>query len=141
VIGVNVQGRGVGDAGFAIPIGVAEEVVSAIREGRKSLDPPTIGAATAPISPGLAQLLDLTVEHGLLIRSLSPGGPAARAGLRPLGPGRRSGDIIVAVAGEPVREPSDIPTVLRDHEASGRVRVQVIRRGRRKTLRLRLARR
>jgi S1-C subfamily serine protease len=104
-----------------------------------NLDPPTLGVETAPLSPGLAQLLGLTVEHGLLVRSVASGGPAQAAGVRPLRRGGRTGDVIVTVAGRSVREPGDLATVLRDQQAGRRVTVEVMRGAAARRLRVTLA--
>lgn len=138
VIGVNIPAVRPGRAGFAVPIGTAQQVVAAIKD-RGDLNPPSIGVATAPLSPGLAQLLGLTIEHGLLVRSVAPGGPAARAGIRPARPGRPAGDVLVGVDGEPVREPRDVEAALLDRKAGQRVAVELARGSRRLRLRLTLA--
>ena len=56
-------------------------------ESDGDLDVPYIGMAAVPLTPGLAELLGLQVEHGLLVRSVVPGGPADMAGLRGARPG------------------------------------------------------
>jgi S1-C subfamily serine protease len=136
VIGVNTPARRPGGRGFAIPIGTAQQVVAAIKD-RGDLHTPSLGAATARLGPGLAQLLGLTVEHGLLVRSVAPGGPAALAGIRPARPGRPVADVLVSVDGQAVREPRDVEAALLDRKAGQRVAVEVARGSRR--LRLRLA--
>jgi S1-C subfamily serine protease len=140
VIGVNTRVRSPGDAGlgFALPIDTAEEVVESIRE-HGDVDTPFIGAATVPVSPGLAGVLALSVEHGLLVRSVTPGSPAARAGLRAARPGRPGGDVIVSVDGQAVREPRDAALAVQDRKAGDRVTLEIVRGRRRQRLRLTLA--
>ena len=141
VIGVNARARDGGRAGFAIPIGTAGAAVAEIKEREADLRPPTLGLATAPVSPGLAQILDLPVEHGLLVRAVARGGPAIAAGIRPLRSGRAGADVIVTVAGEPVREPYDVALALLERRAGQRVTVGLVRGQRRLRVRLELARR
>jgi S1-C subfamily serine protease len=143
VIGVNSQiraagGRGNGGLGFAVPIDTVEEVVESIRE-KGGVDTPFIGVATVPVSPVLAGVLGLSVEHGLLVRSVEPGSPADRAGLRAARRGRPGGDVIVSVDGQAVREPRDAALAIEDREAGDRVALEIVRGRRRTRLRLTLA--
>jgi S1-C subfamily serine protease len=138
VIGVNTPASHPRGAGFAIPIGTAQQVVAAIKD-RGDLHTPSLGAATAPLSPGLAQLLGLTIEHGLLVRWVAPGGPAELAGIRPARPGHPAADVLISVDGQPVREPRDVEAALLDRKAGQRVVVELARGSRRLRLRPRLA--
>src|SRR4029077_7373805 len=67
--------------GFAIPIGtarrVAEDLITKGRVIRASL-----GIEGRTLWPGLAEALNLPVQQGLLVEQVSPGGPAAKAGVR-----------------------------------------------------------
>jgi S1-C subfamily serine protease len=133
VIGVNVEGgRG---QGFAVPITTAREVADAI-ESSGSIRTPYLGIAGVVLTPGLAELLGLDVEHGLLVRSVAPDGPAAAAGIRGARPGRPAGDVVLAVDGQAVREPRDVQRAVLDRKPGETVELQVAR-GRRK-LRLEL---
>ena len=134
VIGVSVEGRG-GDAGYAIPVETAREVAEMI-ESEGQIRTPYLGMATVPLTPGLAGLLGLDIEHGLLVRSVTAGGPAAGAGVRGAAPGRPAGDVIVAIDGQAVREPRDAQRAVLDRRPGQRAEVEVVR-GRRK-LRLEL---
>jgi serine protease Do len=85
IVGVNeLGGAGVG---FAIPARLAQSVLERIlNEGRvKRSD---LGLAALPVEK-------LGEERGALVASVTPGGPAAKAGVRP-------GDRLLAIAGEPV---------------------------------------
>ncbi len=92
VVGVNLAGRG--STGYAVPADTARDVIDKAQSDG-DLHVPYLGMATAPLTPGLAELLGLDVEHGLLVQSVTAGGPADRAGLRgarPGRPGRRRGN-------------------------------------------------
>lgn len=137
VVGVNLAGSGSG--GYAIPVDTVREVVESV-ESDGDLDVPYIGMAAVPLTPGLAELLGLQVEHGLLVRSVVPGGPADMAGLRGARPGRPAGDVVIAIDGEGVRRPRDAQRAVLDRKPGDRVEVRVVRRGREVRLRLRLGR-
>src|ERR1700690_3440305 len=67
--------------GFAIPINTARRVADElITKGR--VRRAVLGIQGREIWPDLAQALSLPVQHGLLIETVMPGGPAARAGIR-----------------------------------------------------------
>jgi S1-C subfamily serine protease len=137
VVGVNLRGRTSG--GFAVPIDTAKEVADTIKS-QGSIHPPYLGMATAQLTPGLAELLGLNVEHGLLVRSVAPGGPAERAGIRGARPGQPASDVVVAVAGQAVREPRDAVRAVLNRRPGRTVVVQVQRGHRRLQLKLVLGR-
>jgi S1-C subfamily serine protease len=105
-------------------------------ESSGSIRTPYLGIAGVVLTPGLAELLGLDVEHGLLVRSVAPDGPAAAAGIRGARPGRPAGDVVLAVDGQAVREPRDVQRAVLDRKPGETVELQVAR-GRRK-LRLEL---
>ncbi len=132
LIGVNTQiaspsGASAG-IGFAIPVDEVNRIVPRlIRDGRISR--PTLGIGAA--SEGLQRALRL--PDGVALVRVSPGGPAARAGLRPFaraGDGSIvAGDVITAINDQPVRNLDDILTVLENHGAGQTVTVTVWRAG------------
>ncbi|MEA3407460.1 MAG: trypsin-like peptidase domain-containing protein [Chloroflexota bacterium] len=105
VIGVNTAlQRGAENIGFAIPLSTLKRVVpELIEKGRYRH--PWLGVSGYTLFPELSRRLDLPVERGLLITRVTPGSPAAKAGLR--GATRRvelgnvrvlaGGDIIVKI--------------------------------------------
>src|SRR5580700_5559349 len=67
--------------GFAIPVNTAKRIAhDLMTEGR--VRQAFLGAQGRAIWPGLADPLDLPVEHGLLIESTTKDGPAAQAGIK-----------------------------------------------------------
>ena len=80
--------------GFAIPTDVAQKVMeSLIRDGvvRRGW----IGVEPRELTPEIAESLNLATRTGVLITGVLQDGPASKGGLRP-------GDVVVAVAGNPV---------------------------------------
>jgi S1-C subfamily serine protease len=66
-----------------------------------------IGVRVEPLTSSLADELGVRKgTQGLVVRSVDPGGPAARAGVQP-------GDVIIAVNRQPVRSASEIGAALK----------------------------
>ena len=87
--------------GFAIPTSTARSVMEAIvKDGQVTRG--WIGVEPQDLNPELAQTFGVTREEGVIVTGVLQNGPAAQAGLQP-------GDVIVAVAGEPVR---NVPELL-----------------------------
>ncbi|HEY7855818.1 MAG TPA: trypsin-like peptidase domain-containing protein [Terriglobales bacterium] len=105
--------------GFAIPINSVKAVLQQlISTGR--VQTVTLGVQSVPVSAEVAQELGLSVDHGLLVVALQPGGLAARAGLRVgdqpgyIGnlPVHFGGDIILAANGEPLQDQAQLSNIL-----------------------------
>ena len=79
--------------GFAIPANMARRVVEGATSGGVKL--PWIGADGQPVTGDLAASLGLSRPQGVLLKSVYPGGPAARAGLK-------TGDVVLSVDGADV---------------------------------------
>ena len=144
MIGINSQilspsGASAG-VGFAIPISIAKRIVpELVRNG--SIQRPKLGIQPRDIS-SLGSQAQLPVSDGVLILATQPGGPAANAGLRGLVETEDGqielGDIIVAIDGEKIDNNDDIYKVLDKHHMGDTVNVEVIRRGRRMTVPVKL---
>ena len=139
VIGVNtaipnVTGASIG-IGFAVPVDTVKKIVPAIIENGH-YPHPWLGVDGYSVTPGLAELLDLPIDHGILINLVERGGPARSAGLR--GPSREiiiynrrvpvGGDIILAIDGEAVTDMDGLIHYLETHTRVGQeVVVRVLR--------------
>ena len=122
--------------GFAIPINTARRVAEdLITKGR--VRRATLGAEGRAIWPGLAQALGLSVQQGILIERVDPGGPAAQAGIRGgdrvvlagLQQLRIGGDIVVAIDGKSVTSQMDLNLLLNREGPGDTVTVTVVRDG------------
>jgi Do/DeqQ family serine protease len=85
--------------GFAIPANMVRVVVASARSGGTAVKRPWLGAKLQAVTPEIAESLNLKRPTGALVASVTPQSPAARAGLT-------SGDLIVAVDGQTVDDPS-----------------------------------
>jgi len=88
--------------GFAIPVATAKQVLDGIvKEGRVTRG--WIGVEPNELTPELSETFGASARSGVLITGVLQGGPAARAGIVP-------GDVIMAIAGAPVDEVSQLLT-------------------------------
>jgi len=149
VIGVNTAihsetGATVG-IGFAIPINTARRVANdLITQGR--VRRATLGVEGRGIWPQLAHALNLPIEHGILIERVTPGGPAAQAGVRG---GSRTvlaglqqltigGDVLMAIDGKEVTSPTDLNLLLNRDEPGDNVTLTILRDGKKIDVRVKL---
>ncbi|PYS22204.1 MAG: peptidase S1 [Acidobacteria bacterium] len=143
MIGINSQiespsGASAG-VGFAIPVNIAKRIVpELVRNG--SVQRPNLGISPKDVE-SLGRQVDLPVNDGVLIWSVQLGGPAANAGLHGLvqtDDGVELGDIIVAIDGQKVADNDDLYKILDKHQIGDTINVEIIRRGRRMTVPVRL---
>jgi S1-C subfamily serine protease len=122
--------------GFAIPINTARRAAEdLIKYGR--VRRATLGAEGRAIWPGLAEALNLNVDHGILIERVVPGGPAAQAGIHG---GTKSGklglqqllvggDVLIAVDGKAVTSQMDLNLMLNRSWPGNTVTLTIVRNG------------
>jgi len=129
VIGVNAAIVTLGDPlngesgsiglGFAIPINKARMIATEIiRTGRATHA--VIGAIIDGVYTGSGAQILTAARHGAF--AVTPGGPAARAGLRP-------GDVIVRFGGQRIANAAALIQAIRSRDPGTRVAVVFLRRG------------
>ena len=81
--------------GFAIPANMVRVVVASAKSGGKAVKRPWLGARLQTVTPEIAETLGLKLPNGALVANVTPGSPAARAGLK-------LSDLIVAIDGQSI---------------------------------------
>jgi len=127
VVGINTQiSTSTGyfnGVGFALPSALAVDIYNhLVRRGRVARG--YLGVYVKPVTPPIARMNGLKEPRGALIESVTdPESPAAQAGLQ-------TGDIIVEIDGEPIRDSRDLTRRVASLEVGRTVRVKYIRDGR-----------
>ena len=132
VIGINSQiftpsGGSVG-IGFAIPANLARDVVAQIRRygaARRGW----IGVRIQSVTPEIAESLGLGNTRGALVAEVTPGGPAARAGVM-------NGDLVTGFDGKQVADDRALPRIVADTPIGKTVSIDLLRKGRKASLRI-----
>jgi S1-C subfamily serine protease len=151
VIGINSQietgGSGNGNIGigFAVPIDTAKSIIPELKKSGR-VDRGYLGVSTATIDKSL-QDLNLPVDHGALVQSVTPGSPADKAGIRAGdisatldgAPIQLGGDIIVKVDGKEIRSNDDLTAAIADRKPGDKVKVTINHSGKTKTVEVTLA--
>lgn len=134
--------------GFAIPINTAKSIANdLITDGR--VHRAFLGVETISIVGGLAEALDLPVQEGLLVETVTKGGPAASAGIRGgdrvAQAGMRrfyiGGDVIVGLDGQKIATQFDVNLVLNHHRPGDTITVTLYRGGKKMDLSVKLGER
>jgi S1-C subfamily serine protease len=140
VIGINSQiatggsgSQGSVGIGFAVPIDTAKQIIPDLKQSGR-VDRGYLGIASATVDKTLKDL-NLPVDHGALVQSVAPGGPAARAGIRAGDlpatldnhPIQLGGDIITKIAGKEIRTKDDLQAAVADRKSGDRVKVTLWR--------------
>ncbi|MFL5306690.1 MAG: trypsin-like peptidase domain-containing protein [Polyangia bacterium] len=128
VVGINTLiNTGPGGAyGFAIPINQVRRVAeSLIKEGRVRYA--YLGVLVGDPNEGEVAAKGLPAGTGALVTQVTPGGPAARAGLRP-------GDVITDIDGKKIEGAGDVIDTVSNRPIGSKVAVSVWREGRRQPL-------
>jgi len=150
VVGINSQiATGGGSSGsvgigFAVPSNEVERLLPQLKEG-KEIKRPFIGIAMTPVTERIAEQLKLPVTEGVLIQDVTEGTAASRAGLRAGEPSTEGlpegGDVITAVDGEKVTQPSDVAAAVASKVVGDEVELEVYRGDRKRTVTVKLGER
>ena len=137
VVGVNTAifsptGGSVG-IGFAIPARIAKETVAQLIASG-SVTRGWLGIQLQEVTTEIAAALSLKDDGGVLVAEVLDGTPAQEAGLE-------SGDVILRLGGDVVRDPNDLSRRVASLPPGEKVRLRVLRDGRERNLTVTLGRR
>ena len=140
LIGINTQivspSGAYAGIGFAVPVNMVNRIIPQLITHGKVI---RAGIGVSVVPDSIAARLGV---QGVVIRKVTPGGPADRAGLKGLhsaGSGRIAlGDIVTAVEGEEVRTLDGLLTILDRHAVGDQVKVEIERDGISRTMTLTL---
>jgi serine protease Do len=125
VVGINtaISSRSGGSegVGFAIPIGLAKNVLDQLRETGR-VERGWLGIGIQDVTPELASSFGLDAASGALVASVAPGGPAERAGVR-------RGDVIVEYEGRRIEDSHQLPALVAESRVGSRAHLVVVRDG------------
>ena len=107
--------------GFAIPANLARRVVEGALGGGIKL--PWIGAEGQPVTADIAASMGLGSPQGVLLKSVYPGGPASKAGLK-------VGDVVMAIDGVAVDDMQGLNYRVATHKAGDAPSLKVFSGGR-----------
>jgi S1-C subfamily serine protease len=157
VIGINSQiatggsgSTGSVGIGFAMPIDTIKRILPDLkRTGRANI--PFLGVTTTdvPEEGALPAELNAPTGAGAWVQTVTPGSPAAKAGIRggrvtvntTQGAVQIGGDLITKIAGKPVEDADDLTAVVAEHKPGDRIEVELGRSGKTETVTVTLGRR
>lgn len=135
VIGVNSQiySRTGGFMGlsFAVPMNVALNVYEQLRD-KGHVSRGWLGVLIQDVTRELAESFGMKKPHGALIAKVLADSPAEEAGLE-------VGDVVVSYDGEEISFSSDLPPIVGNTPVGETVPVEIIRRGKTRTLQVTIA--
>lgn len=127
LVGINTaiysRGGGSNGIGFAIPSNMVATVIGSAVSGGQVVRP-WLGARGQTVDSDLAQSLGLSRPSGVLVNSVYPDGPSARAGLK-------VGDVVVAINGKEITDANTMKFRVATLRVGGSATFEVMRRGQR----------
>jgi len=129
VLGVNTaifspSGGSVG-IGFDIPAATAKSVIAQLKD-KGHVTRGWLGVQIQPVTSEVADAMGLKQVSGALVDEAQANGPAAKAGLK-------SGDVIVAVDGQPIRDSREVAQKIGAKSPGASVQLEVMRDGKSET--------
>jgi S1-C subfamily serine protease len=151
VIGINSQietggnGNGSIGIGFAVPIDTAKRLLPELEKTGR-VDRGFLGVDSLTIDESLSDL-NLPVDRGVLVQTVTPGSPAAKAGI--MGGDivatldgnqiRFGGDIITAVDGHKFRTREELAKAISSKKQGDKVKIDLVRDGKKQSVEVTLA--
>jgi serine protease Do len=117
--------------GFAVPINMAKEILPQLEDHGRMVRG-WLGVGVQPVTPELADALDLETQVGALVSQVTPGSPADDAGLE-------RGDVIVRFGDRPVQRMRELPRAVAATPPGKKVELEVVRDGKHETKTVKIA--
>lgn len=134
VIGINTaitrSGQGIG---FAIPSDMAADVIDQLTDN-KAVSRGWMGVAIQDISEELAKYYNIKEKKGVYVAKVYEGDPAQKAGIK-------AGDIILKINDKRIQSSRDLSLTVARSGVGEKIRVLLVRDGKEKTVRVKLAKR
>ena len=127
VIGINTAilgGPSFVGYGFAIPINIADRVISDLLE-YGHVRRPQLGVSVSDVTAVDAEAYGLDEVRGANVRTVQDDTPAAKVGIQP-------GDVILAVDGKTIQDATDLTTTLARMDPGQKVKLSIFRDGKAK---------
>lgn len=135
LIGINAaiytKGGGNIGIGFAVPSNIVRVVLNAVEKGQKNIVRPWIGIEGQAVTAELAASLNMAQPTGLLVNSINPASPAAKAGVQ-------AGDVITAINGRAVEDAEAFRYRLATMQVGTAVDFSLLRKGQKLDVAVRL---
>jgi serine protease Do len=134
LIGINSQilssnGGNIG-IGFAIPSNMAKQVMTQLI-GKGKVQRGMLGVGIQPVTSDIASSLGLKEAKGVLINSVTSGGPAEKAGVK-------TGDVILKFNGKDVNDANVLRNEVAANEPGSDVTLTILRGGNQQDLKVKL---
>jgi Do/DeqQ family serine protease len=124
VVGINTaifsRSGGSQGIGFAIPANMVRVVVASARAGGKAVRRPWLGARLQAVTPEIAETLGLQRPTGALVSNVTPGSPAARAGLK-------VSDLVTGIDGQTIDDPNAFDYRFATRNLGGNAQIDIVR--------------
>jgi serine protease Do len=131
IMGINTaiiaQGQGIG---FAIPVNTAKPLIPQLVE-KGEVSRGYLGVQIQSMTPELSKALKIEEQKGALVSEVVPDGPAAKAGIE-------RGDLIVSYDNRNVEDSHDLSRIVAATEQGKKVKVTVLRNGKKKDIHLKI---
>jgi serine protease Do len=105
--------------GFAVPSRMLKEILPQLEQHGRVVRG-WLGVAVQPVTPDLADALDLKSAEGALVSQVTPGGPASKAGLQ-------RGDVIARFGEVKIERTRDLPSAVAASKPGTKVKLELIR--------------
>ena len=131
VIGINTAiNPAANTIGFAVPVNLAKSILVQLRDNG-FVERGWLGVGIQQIDDDLRDAFDLPDRRGALVSQVMDGSPADDGGIE-------RGDVILRFDGQDVGEMRDLPTIVSTTPIGKKVKVDILRKGREKTVKVKV---